>query len=379
MESIRKIVRVLMKVIIIITAIISLLWLTINKIRINSWIGYVILGVLYASVVILSVYLFLDPTSKIFKRKYKFGNLRTKRVSKEFREFYQYLEKQYGVKLENYRRNVIRTIIGMFLFLVLGLIITIITYSTIQLNPKWIFVLLATLASIFIRQYTKNNKIYKEEYKNTIIKEFAKSINENLNYNSDGNEKICDFYEQATYADESYNTIETTDYIGGWIDKDIHVALSAISLQNRRNDELVSTINDVLFAYCQFNGSIPKEVRIKKNRINIVKDRNQVELDDREFEKYFDVFSDSKIISLQILTHDVMQELVNFYESYKIHFEILIRNNGIYIRYETGAVFKPHILRKATDIKTLWIYYNIMKFGISLTAKLEKILNETEI
>ena len=64
-------------------------------------------------------------------------------------------------------------------------------------------------------------------------------------------------------------------------------------------------------------------------------------MDSKEFEKYFDVYSNSDIITMEILTHDIMEELVQFYDKYKIKFEIVIKNYNIYIRFDTGAVFEP--------------------------------------
>ena len=86
-------------------------------------------------------------------------------------------------------------------------------------------------------------------------------------------------------------------------------------------------------------------------------------MDSKEFEKYFDVYSNSDIITMEILTHYIMGELVQFYDKYKIKFEIVIKNYNIYIRFNTGAVFELNILKKSNDINTLWVYYNILKYS----------------
>ena len=82
---------------------------------------------------------------------------------------------------------------------------------------------------------------------------------------------------------------------------------------------------------------------------------------------------------MQILTHDIMEELVQFYNTYKIEFEIIVKNNNIYIRFNTGVMFEPNILKKANSINTLWIYYNVLRFTINVTEKINKELKDLEV
>ena len=102
-------------------------------------------------------------------------------------------------------------------------------------------------------------------------------------------------------------------------------------------------------------------------------------MDSKEFEKYFDVYSDSNILAMEILTHDIMEELVQFYNTYRIEFEIVIKNNNIYIRFNTGVMFEPNILKKSNDMNTLWIYYNVLKFITNVTIKINKLLKDLDV
>ena len=134
--------------------------------------------------------------------------------------------------------------------------------------------------------------------------------------------------------------------------------------------------------YLQLHGinkSINDEIRIKKNKILLKEYEYKVEMDSREFEKYFDVYAKSNIVAMEILTHDIMEELISFYQKYETNFEILIKNNNVYIRFDTGAMFEPNILKKAHDIDTLWIYYSVLQFVTNVTTKINKLLKEIEI
>ena len=63
-------------------------------------------------------------------------------------------------------------------------------------------------------------------------------------------------------------------------------------------------------------------------------------MDSKEFEKYFDIYSENKIVAMQILTSDIMESLIEFYNKYQLEYEIVFRNNTIYLkknRYSTEA------------------------------------------
>ena len=82
---------------------------------------------------------------------------------------------------------------------------------------------------------------------------------------------------------------------------------------------------------------------------------------------------------MQILTHDVMEDILNFYLLYKIQFEIIIRKNKAYIKFTTGNIFRPNVLLNSNNLEVLWLYFNITKFIVNFTTKIDKILKDVEI
>ncbi len=64
--------------------------------------------------------------------------------------------------------------------------------------------------------------------------------------------------------------------------------------------------------------------------------KNKLEMDSSEFEKKFDVFASDKIIGMQILTADIMEEILQFKNKIKEDFDIFINNNVIYLRFHCG-------------------------------------------
>lgn len=134
-----------------------------------------------------------------------------------------------------------------------------------------------------------------------------------------------------------------------------------------------------IFSVSKLNYYVDNELRIYNSPYAINSTKNKVEMDSSDFEKYFNVNSSSEILSMQILTHDVMDDLVNFYKEYNIDLEIVIKGNNIYIRFDTGAMFEPNILKKSTDMNTLWVYYKIIKFITNFTNKTNKLIANLDI
>lgn len=99
-----------------------------------------------------------------------------------------------------------------------------------------------------------------------------------------------------------------------------------------------------------------------------------------EFEKYFDVSATNKIIGMQLLTADVMEELIDFENKTNMKYDIIINNNNIYLRFHCGTMFEPANLKKGVlDEKILEKYFYMLNFTYNLSDKIIKLINETEI
>ena len=82
---------------------------------------------------------------------------------------------------------------------------------------------------------------------------------------------------------------------------------------------------------------------------------------------------------MQILTADIMEMLIEFKKASKIEYELTLKGNQIYLRFFTGAVFEPNILKKSLDYNTLKRYYDIIEFIFKVTRSINKVIEETEI
>lgn len=140
------------------------------------------------------------------------------------------------------------------------------------------------------------------------------------------------------------------------------------------------------------NGTIPEKeyysagfetgsnVYLHKGRQSqISPEHKKIEMDSTEFEKYFDVYADDKIQAMQVLTSDVMEEMMEFIKESKIKFEFTIKKDKFYIRFWTDEMFEGNILKSSVEFDTLKKVFDVINFTFDITRKIIKVTEETTI
>ena len=337
-------------------------------------------------IVVFAVILYVVETqvksfgiAKTHKNK-KHKKIRKTAISYEFKEIYNYIEEQYARELEENRKKLIKSIIICMILFVIGITLCIVIHFNTQKGYSILGIVFLQVVLYHVYKYKKYNDIYVKNFKDKIIKNFVKCINYNLEYHQNGGKNLYYDYLDAKFEDKQFNRFSTDDYIEGFYENGTNIRMSNIALENyNKNGEFLNMVYEGIFSVTKLKNYVTDEIRIKKNKYILKNNYNRVEMDSSEFEKYFDVYSNSNILAMEILTHDVMEELVQFYNTYKINCEIVIKNNNIYIRFDTGVIFEPNILKKSEDLNTLWVYYSVLKFAINLTIKVNKLLKDLDV
>lgn len=79
---------------------------------------------------------------------------------------------------------------------------------------------------------------------------------------------------------------------------------------------------------------------------------------------------------MRVLTSDVMNCLMDFYNNYELCFEIVFKDDNVYLRFFTGAMFEPKIFGNSMDKELLLMYYLILKSVVDVAKKLNYTLQE---
>ena len=242
----------------------------------------------------------------------------------------------------------------------------------------------AFILAIFSLAFSKKSRLYNDMFKEKVMDKIFKNFLNDADYIP---KKLMpqSIYREGKY-DGYYNRYYSDDYVEGNIDDKYLVKMAEITTEHEetRTDSdghthtETTTIFSGLFAKINIGKSINNELRIKQNGTFLKK--NRLEMDSDEFEKCFDVISTNQIIGMQILTHDIMDMLVDFRNQLKMPLDILIRDDIMYVRLHVGKMFEAKFNKKAViDIESAKKYFDIVNFIYSLSKKMIQTVEETEI
>ena len=254
--------------------------------------------------------------------------------------------------------------------------LVLVTLFQIIIIDLFVFLLISVI-------FSKNKRKYSEVFKNNIIKAFIDNFYDSVSYEP-YTQMPRDIYREDRY-NEYYNRYNSEDYFKGKILNQYDIEMAEVKTQKvetRRDSKgrthtSTTTIFHGLFAKVRMDKSLQTSLQIRKNYKTT---EEKVRMDSQVFEEYFDVASDNKIITMQILTHDVMDMLMSFVEATNIKFDISIYGNEMYFRFYTGEVFElPSLKAGAFDEVTLKKYYDILEFTYILSRKMIELIEEAKI
>ena len=290
---------------------------------------------------------------------------------KSFNEIYEKVYKESNKPLEQARNKATnRMLLAIFIILMIGTISSVITKSFLLIFGALIVIALYMAFSRNIRDYTK---LFKEK----VIKRFVKEYSSSLEYLP--NKGIS----ESSYINGEFEKPDrffSEDLIIGTLEDGNKISMaeveSEIESRDKEGNVEYTTIFYGLFSEIKLDKTILANIKIRKNTFELIKPKDKVEMDSSEFEKIFNVYGTDPIITMQLLTADVMQMLMDFKEQNRFTPEITINENNMYIRFNTGEVFEANMLKKALDYDTLLKYYNIINFTLELTEKILKNIKE---
>ena len=328
--------------------------------------------------------------SKSLKANYK-NYISLEEIPAEFEKLYENLYHNNIYSLESMRKQVKWKIVFQYSLTVLSFIGFLFGQSDYVIISEEFDIIITVIcligfviSIIFLCLGNKLKRKYIETYKKEIVSSFIKLINNQLEYKPFDLEifRTQHDYKQAEFDKKSFNRFAQDDYIEGFLDDETFIKMSDLHIQKRTGSGESKHIEEIfhgIFAHTRCNKDIGTYIKISKNKFKILQKQDRVEMDSEEFEKYFDIYSGNKIIAMQLLTSDIMEFLIAFHTKYELNYEIVFRNNVIYMRFFTGAMFEPKIFGSSMDKQLLFVYFCIMKFIVEILKKINKTLQEIEI
>ena len=277
-------------------------------------------------------------------------------------------------------KNPLKKYIILFCLMIVFTIIYAISFfrfSGIELLGVIILILWMILLFESIR--CKNNylKLYKEKVVKTVVKKYK----ENFNYEEKGNVNL-EYYKDSEFNDKVYS-VKSIDGIYGSINGDAYLNSSYIYtkvktdvvVEGKRKTEIQDGFYGFLGMILVKN-SINANITIKSNDFKRTYDKKRIEFESAEFEKNFDCFSDNKIVAMQVLSLDCIENINKLYNDIKKPLEICIKDNKIYFRILMGNIFVPSRFGKVVEREKLLKIYNVINFSSELGKSIsENIMN----
>lgn len=219
---------------------------------------------------------------------------------------------------------------------------------------------------------------YKSVFKEKIIKPIIQNIHPECEYTW---YKGMDRYEYKKGEWESFDLYDSEDQIivpiniSGYEDAKTELVMSEVHTQNEHRDSDGDTHRTTLFhglaGYIKLPKDIGTYIKVKRDAIKFFGGSKQrVNMDMSEFEKIFDVEAGDKIKAMQILTADVMTEIINMLQTTKVKFEFYINHDIMYVRFHTGELFEPSVFSKSMQFDMLKKYFDITENVIKVAENI---------
>lgn len=310
---------------------------------------------------------------------------------KSFNEVYEQVHKESFEELEMLRKNAKRKLFRSLL--IIGIVIAFAVFFFNEANSDysmsgiqtifWFYVsaVIVMISIIFIVAISKTK--YAPTFKEKVIGPFIKNVDENLQYRPNAGISSV-IYRMGEF--EGYDNFHTEDLITGKLDGKYNIQMAEVKTEKESTDSDGDTHTYIVFyglfgnVDCAKNIGTKFKVRSDKGVLGkMFKGKTKIEMDSQEFEKYFDVYGDNKIIVMQVLTAEVMSMMIDFIQQSKIKYELTINGDQIYIRFHTGEVFEPSLFKNSLDYSMLKKYYDIIDFVFKVTREINSVIEKTDI
>ena len=195
--------------------------------------------------------------------------------------------------------------------------------------------------------FSKKQSKYNEKYKTIVISKIMNNFYDSLEYFP---QKPMPEYIYKGLKYEYYNKYKSEDYFEAQIDNKYSIQMAEVMAQEeetyRDSDGKTHTRTTTkfhgLFGKIVMQKSIKSELRIMQNG-KLLFDK-KLKMDSSEFEKYFDVKASNPIVGMQLLTADVMEELIQFENKTKMKtLGNIVPDCWIYIQDEKVKLLRVQI------------------------------------
>ncbi|WP_457748176.1 DUF3137 domain-containing protein [Sulfurimonas sp.] len=291
-------------------------------------------------------------------------------------------------KLEDERKKLKSKLISFFIIYTIAvLLLLLLFFKTMDIFALLITtVVLLVVGNSFIYKFFV--KDYAKEFKQQIIAPLIKEVDRNLKYTPELHVPER-FYRRSKIFTQSADRISGNDYVRGQIDG-INIQFSDLHVEKEERDSKGNrewrTIFLGLFIVSEFNKKFKGETIILPDTAqNLFGDmigswlQNKnfsrgelIKMDNPAFEKEFVVYGSDQIEARYILTHSLMQKLLNFRKKTQHPIYLSFIHNDIHIAIAYFKdLFEPSVFHSLLEYKIAMEYVETLHLAIGIVEELK--------
>ncbi len=236
--------------------------------------------------------------------------------------------------------------------------------------------------------YKSLTKDYTEEFKQKVITPLIKALDQNLNYFAQMHIPPHHFTNSKLFT-SSIDRVSGNDYVKGHIDS-VNIEFSDFHAEKKHKDSkgrtTWSTVFQGLFIVSEFNKNFHGATIILPDTAqstfgdliggwlqanNVARD-DLVKMDNIEFEKEFVVYATDQIEARYILSHTLMQKLLEFKKRSKqdVYISFINKNLHLAIAYNKD-LFEPSVFHSLLKYKIAMEYVQTLHLAVGIVEELK--------
>ena len=288
---------------------------------------------------------------------------------KNFKEIYDNIYQNCGIEIEKKRKETLKKDILAFAIAVVVWVL-ILASGLSRLIFVFIILFIITIIALSIA-IVKINKQYKKMFKENVINEIVKQSNPSFVYSDNKGIRETEYSESK--FDFGWDRYHSEDMIEGKLEDGSLLKMSQVHTEEEHettdSDGHTSTTYVTtfmgLYGIIKLKTATNADFSIINNSKLSKFNKNRIEMESTEFEKYYDVFSGSKDSgirqnAMEILTPDAIESLVKIRNLFEQSINIRVYKDKIYFRIGVGDIFEAPTFKSSVNFEMLQKYFLII-------------------
>lgn len=224
---------------------------------------------------------------------------------------------------------------------------------------------------------------YAYEYKKNILVKFINLIDDTLIFKdiSENQKSVQELYEEVNFFNEVYSFFKADDYICGEINNRLFRLADVVIYNNTKNGRNRGRIFVFkgLFGVLNLKNNIPAEIQIQKKKNNLIDNIRLKNFDYKKFENDVYIYSNDNTLMDKVASAGIIQLVNDYFESFGIEVEIILKNSKSYMRFSGKDMFEPLIYGDVLDKEALYFYYCSLILIMNLIGKVEQAVDNMHL